>query len=193
MTSSRICSDGHARRGDAPCHGDSARGGSSVRVAHRGLQCHRGSRASRWHGQLLSYAVGSRCPAIPPAPRAPRACSSPGNAGAHSDPLTQSYAAAADVLSTAAQRRGGAAFAGVLRAAPPVDARRWGPCRRFSGRVVGAPAFDWERRAHRKARVAGVLGMEGNDRGMGWEEGGDAKNALNEVRVAREGGVPRVC
>jgi len=35
--------------------------------------------------------------------------------------------------------------------------------------------------------------MEGNDRGMGWEEGGDAKNALNEVRVAREGGVPRVC
>ena len=127
-------------------------------------------------------ALGAR---NPPRPGPPAPARSPANAGAHSDPLTQCYAAAPDALSTAAQqRRGGAAFAGVLRAAPAVDARRWGPCRGFSGRVVGAPALGWERRAHRRARAAGALGMGGNDRGGGWEEGGDAKTALNEVRVA---------
>ena len=90
-----------------------------------------------------------------------------------------------------AARRDGA---GVFPHTPlALGARRRGACRGFSGRVVGARAPCGERRAHSKARAAGALGLVGDERGAGWEEGGDAKVALNEVCVPREGGAPRMC
>jgi hypothetical protein len=45
-----------------------------------------------------------------------------------------------------------------------------------------APALGGEMRAHRRGYAAGAVSLEGNLDGRGWEAGGDAQNALDEVR-----------
>ena len=45
-----------------------------------------------------------------------------------------------------------------------------------------APALGGERRAHRRGYATRAVKLEGNLDGRGWEAGGDAQNALDEVR-----------